>query len=155
MPSAQSQSGQRVRYFRAANARIAAAEQLLQGDTEDRAQIAMYLIQVALECALKARLVQAAELAHRNLEDFLGREAYRDYFRSARGHDLNTLASEACLARALSAEGQLDLLQAHSFGELAGPPYPLRYGERDVHEPQAEAVLCFAHRLIRALRILP
>lgn len=155
MSGTPNQPSDRARYLRAAKARIAAAECLLQGVTDDRAQVATYLVQVALECALKARLVQEADLCRRSLEEFLGKETYREYFRSGRGHDLRRLAGHACMTRALQSDNQLALQDADSLAYLAGPPYPLRYGETDVCEAQAEAVLCFAQRLIHALRILP
>jgi len=151
----QNQSSERRQYMQAAKARIAAAEFLLQGETENKEQIAAYLTHIALECALKARIAQEAEKMRRPLQDFPDPQTHRDYFRSSKGHQLEKLAHDACLRRALDAAGQLPLLQAESLRYLSGSPYWLRYGERAVSDPHAQAALCFAHRLIASLGILP
>jgi hypothetical protein len=110
---------------------------------------AVYLAHVALECALKRRILIANKARHvDDLKRRLDPATVDDLFSGKRGHDLHHLQETASLKRYLEASGEKSLLSQpewHAFGN--DRPYSLRYGSEVVSAGDAEAQVKFAANL--------
>jgi hypothetical protein len=159
-----------LRHFRnAGSERLMAAAVLLDIDEADspkrvvserkrsarlRAQLAAYLVQVGLECWLKARILAM----HLGREKVPAVRTYRErfgvpdrdgrkrsvLFDSAEGHGLALLARSAELERLLCAHGQpRTLMSDRIWGRMTNGerPYSLRYGAESILPDDARAEL--------------
>lgn len=146
----------RLQYYRAAQDHLGAASQLLDAAAQTRPQVACYLVQVGLECAFKARLLQEAEALRRPLEDFLTPKEVYEFFRTSKGHNLSLLSQQVALRRALTSTGGLVLLSEPQWTRICqeGRPYSLRYGQETVTKEDAQSAVDFAQSLVTSLRIL-
>lgn len=99
------------------------------GNAGTHPQLAAYLVQVGLECWLKARIlfqagVDTSDQYERKVPDSL-------IFKTSRGHNLEFLSLKAELGRLLCAEGkQPTLLEDQCWKRMSKDPrpYSLRYG---------------------------
>ncbi len=119
----------------------AAGEVLATQPTDGRPQRACYLMHVALECSLKARILYIAGTATlEQLRRVVPEEDFRPLFEGRSGHLLGTLAERVTLRRLLEAEQKVHLLQRRPWTAMCGAdrPYSLRYGCEGLSRERAE-----------------
>jgi hypothetical protein len=111
---------------------------------------AVYLSHVALECALKRRILIINRAAHVNdLKRYLIREDFDRLFSGTTGHNLHRLEKTAGLRRYLTASGHEALLAHRAWGNMGRErPYSLRYGFETVTLHNAKEEVQFAGRLV-------
>lgn len=137
----------------AALARLESARHLLQVDG-GRLQAACYLSHIAVECALKLRLLDRQRAA--TVEDFerkAGKDAFETFFRGRRGHSLAALAEAASLPGLLAARRRAHILEARAWNRVrhSDRPYSLRYAYETPSRPQAEEELSVAEDIVRMI----
>lgn len=110
---------------------------------------AAYLAHVALECALKLRILRNNNARHADeLREKLPERSFNELFTGAKGHDLHHLAGTASIKRCLAANGEADLLKRPEWQAMGGArPYSLRYGIERVSTSDAQRQVRFADRL--------
>lgn len=110
---------------------------------------ALYLSHVALECALKHRILVKNGATHvDDLKRKMTDEAFKALFSGAKGHDLHHLERTSALRRYLASIGQESLLDATEWRDMGGQrPYSLRYGTETVTAREAESQIKFAATL--------
>jgi len=94
---------------------------------------AVYLSHVALECALKRRILIINRAAHVNdLKRLVAQEDFDRLFSGTTGHNLHSLERTAALRRYLTASGNESLLAHRAWRNMGRErPYSL-WGNRDV-----------------------
>jgi HEPN domain-containing protein len=137
----------------AARQRLAAARQVIDPAHAPRPQDACYLLHVAIECALKYRILETAHGPKRisQLKEVLTDQKYRQLFASSEGHNLELLVGYSCLKRFLQANGQQELLTGAAWKKMckADRPYSLRYGTEQVALQDANVALELANELLK------
>jgi hypothetical protein len=110
---------------------------------------AVYLCHVALECALKLRILVKNNATHvEDLKRFLQKEDFESLFYGKSGHDLHHLERTAGLRRYLVASGRESLLEDGGWAKMGGArPYSLRYGVENVQADEAAEQVRFAVKL--------
>ena len=114
---------------------------------------AVYLSHVALECALKRRiLIKNRATSTDDLKRCLPEKALEALFRGHTGHDLHRLGDTASLRRYLVASGDESLLQRREWRDMGGQrPYSLRYGIERVSPSRAADQVRFAVNLVEVV----
>jgi hypothetical protein len=110
----------------------------------------VYLSHVALECALKHRiLVRQKGATHvGDLRRYLPKEDFEALFSGTTGHDLHRLEQTAGLRRCLVASGNEALLKGRDWRNMGGQrPYSLRYGTEAVTVQHARDEVVLAAKL--------
>lgn len=131
----------RDQFQTAAKQRHQAARELLGSSHSPKPQVACYLNLVALECLLKARIMdQAMRPRMPPLKEVLGEKKYEQLFGSSAGHSLSLLAEESSLRRGLKAAGRDKILQGTAWKRMcsSGRPYSLRYGTEKLSTAEAQ-----------------
>jgi hypothetical protein len=125
-----------------------AAKALVSGNRLHPAP-AVYLSHVALECALKRRILIIGKATHvGQLKDYLSPAEFETLFSSAAGHDLHRLERTAALRRYLTASGNESLLSDRRWHSMGGErPYSLRYGLEPISTQDAKDQVQFAANL--------
>jgi hypothetical protein len=110
---------------------------------------AVYLSHVALECALKRRILIKNKAKHLSeLRRFLREKEFEALFSGTTGHNLHHLEQTAGLRRYLVATDNEALLNSPEWSSMGGQrPYSLRYGIETVTTPDARSEVGFAGRL--------
>jgi hypothetical protein len=110
---------------------------------------AVYLSHVALECALKRRILIKNKATHiGELKRYLPEREFESLFSGATGHDLHRLEQTAALRRYLTASGNESLLNDAVWHSMGGQrPYSLRYGLETVTAQSAKDQVQFAAKL--------
>jgi hypothetical protein len=110
---------------------------------------AVYLSHVALECALKRRILIQQKATHiEELRRRLPREEFEALFNGSTGHDLHHLAQTASLRRYLTASGNHSLLERDEWGKMGGRrPFSIRYGFETVPADKARDQVQFSTKL--------
>jgi ketopantoate reductase len=110
---------------------------------------AVYLSHVALECALKRRILIQNGVTHiEELKRYLPEGEFEALFSGSTGHDLHHLAGTAKLGRCLEASGNKSLLGNGRWHSMGGQrPYSLRYGVETVTAHNAKDEVQFATKL--------
>ncbi len=110
---------------------------------------AVYLSHVALECALKLRILIKNGAKHLDdLRRYLPENDFEALFSGTTGHDLHHLEKTAGLRRYLTATGNESLLMDTEWRSMGGKrPYSLRYGTEKVPATDARKQVRFAARL--------
>jgi hypothetical protein len=110
---------------------------------------AVYLSHVALECALKRRILIRSRAAHiGDLKRLLPEQDFDALFSGATGHNLHRLEQAAGLRRYLVASGNESLLAGRDWRRMGGQrPYSLRYGVETVAAQDARDQVNFAAKL--------
>lgn len=117
---------------KAATRRISAAQQTMSNQATP--QVCVYLVHVALECALKARIVRKSGCrSPREIRD-TGKIPEADFnrlFKGTDGHRISELANYSNLKRLLAAADAT--LNAPTWQRICHPqrPYSARYGSED------------------------
>ena len=126
-----------------------AASRLLEGGAAHAAP-AVYLCHVAIECALKLRILTRASAEHvEMLQKSLPDSVFRSLINGKTGHDLSHLEKTACLRRALEAEGKEALLESKEWNEMqGGRPFSLRYGYETISADHASRHVEFTAKLV-------
>ena len=111
---------------------------------------AIYLSHVALECALKRRILIKNNVAHLDgLKRYLPKKEFDALFSGTTGHDLHSLERTARLRRYLVAYGNESLLAQEEWRKMGGNrPYSLRYGVELVSDSNATGQVRFASKLV-------
>jgi len=111
---------------------------------------AVYLSHVALECALKRRILIINRAAHVDeLKRYLGQEDFYRLFSGTTGHNLHCLEETAGLRRYLTASGNEALLAHRAWRNMGRErPFSLRYGFETVTLHNAKDEVQFAGRLV-------
>src|SRR5437762_359428 len=111
---------------------------------------AVYLSHVALECALKRRILINNRAMHiEDLRQRLQEDTFNALFRGPTGHDLHHLEKTAALRRYLVASGNESLLEGKEWRKMGGQrPYSLRYGVEPVTAQTAANQVQFASKLV-------
>ncbi|MEW6667616.1 MAG: hypothetical protein AB1512_20605 [Thermodesulfobacteriota bacterium] len=126
------------------------AANALVGYRQPHSAPAVYLSHVALECALKCRILiknKARDID--DLKKYLPKETFDALFRGPTGHDLHHLEQTAALRRYLEASGHKTLLQKREWRDMGGQrPYSLRYGVETVSADNAAEQVRFAAILV-------
>lgn len=137
-------------FVSAARDRLAAADTVL-GKTGGRPQVACYLIHVATECVLKARILATAGTPRLELlRQRMPEKRFAEFFEGSSGHRLGALANYVGIARFAAAEGKPEAVptgQVWSRMCSADRPYSLRYGVEEVSRDQALAEIDLAQKL--------
>jgi len=109
----------------------------------------VYLSHVALECALKRRILIKNGAKHvEDLRQYLPPKEFESLFSGAVGHDLHRLERTAALRRYLTALGSESLLDGAGWRSMGGDrPYSLRYGLESVAAQDAKDQVQFAAEL--------
>jgi hypothetical protein len=125
-----------------------AAKALLK-DKQPHPVPAVYLSHVALECALKRRILIKNGATHiDDLRRYLPQEDFTALFSGATGHDLHRLEQTAGLRSYLAAHGRDSLLADEQWRKMGGQrPYSLRYGSETVTAHEAREQVQFAGTL--------
>ncbi len=136
----------------AARARLEEAGLLLRTDG-GRLQGACYFGHIALECALKLRLLAAARAQDLNDLRRLQGALADSLFCTARGHDLARLAQAAGLMRFLQAGGRTALLDGPIWRRITKTdrPYSLRYGHERPARRQSQEEVDLAGQIVELL----
>jgi hypothetical protein len=110
---------------------------------------AVYLAHVALECALKRRILIKNNVKHLNeLKRYLPEKEFEALFSGTRGHDLHHLEQTAGLRRYLVATNNEALLREREWRSMGGQrPYSLRYGTETMRTAAATCQVRFAAKL--------
>ena len=110
---------------------------------------AVYLAHVALECALKLRILRKNKAHHTDdLKRLLPGSTFDGLFTGSRGHALHHLARTASVAQFLEAQGKSALLKKREWQRMAGErPYSLRYGIERVTLAEAKSQVRFGEQL--------
>ncbi len=110
---------------------------------------AVYLAHVALECALKRRILIRNKAVHiGDLKRYLPQREFEALFSGTAGHDLHRLQATAGLRRYLIACGHESLLENDAWLNMGGQrPYSLRYGIEAVTVRDAKSQVRFAAKL--------
>ena len=126
-----------------------AAKALIIGKSPHYPVPAAYLAHVALECALKYRILVRNKAKHiEELRRRLPRSVFDGLFSGISGHDLHHLERTAGLARFLTAIGSESLLDREEWRLMGGDrPYSLRYGCEKVPVSHASRQVEFAGQL--------
>jgi len=122
-----------------------AASELMRGNRLHPVP-AVYLSHVALECALKRRILLKNGVKHiDDLKRLLPGTIVDALFRGTKGHDLHHLAGTAHLRKYLAVYGNRSLLDQPEWQTMAGDrPYSLRYGIETVETGEAKKQVQFA-----------
>jgi hypothetical protein len=117
---------------------------------------APYLAHLALECSLKARILEMAKVS--TVDEFVSRqgpETGKRIFSTKAGHSLDLLAEQASVRRLLVASGSTPALLDDSapWRRLNGPdrPYSLRYGAERVAPRDARVEVELVQQLMGIL----
>lgn len=136
----------------AARQRLDAARQVIDIAQAPKPQDACYLVHVAIECALKWRILQLYPGARRisQLKPLLGDDLYQQLFASKEGHNLSLLIEKSAVKRLLQAKRQEVLLAGPVWSKMCGRdrPYSLRYGTETVSRSAANDSLTLGNELI-------
>ena len=110
---------------------------------------AVYLSHVALECALKHRILTKNNTRHiEQLKGLLNPEDFDKLFNGSTGHDLHHLAKTAALRRYLEANGQQSLLERDAWRKMGGArPFSVRYGVERISADKARDQVQFSKEL--------
>jgi hypothetical protein len=111
---------------------------------------AVYLCHVALECALKHRILTKNNAKHiEDLSHRLNPEDFDKLFNGSTGHDLHHLAETAALRRYLVARGHHSLLERGEWRKMGQRPRPfsVRYGVEAVTAGNAKSQVQFSIEL--------
>jgi hypothetical protein len=110
---------------------------------------AVYLSHVALECALKRRILIKNNVKHiEDLRRHLPRETFEALFNGSTGHNLHHLAQTATLRRYLTASGNHSLLERDEWGKMGGErPFSVRYGVEAIPADKAKDQVDFSTKL--------
>ena len=139
----------RKNFLEAAQMRLLEARFLL-GKDGGHLQAACYLAHVALECALKARLLAMAGVW--DVDAFIRRRgmAAENIFRGANGHNLEFLAYHARLRVLLEARQKRGALRTPAWQALSHErrPYSLRYGHEKPERSEAISQIAFAGDMV-------
>lgn len=115
-----------------------------------RPQVASYLVHVALECVLKARilLINKSEDTYQLLTRTPA-DTVESLFRGKSGHDLGALAAKSGLERLLAADQNEAILRGTAWLRLIGAnrPYSIRYGAESLAGADATAEVDVAVRV--------
>ncbi len=132
-----------------ARTKMDAANALVSG-RQSHPTPAVYLSHVALECALKRRILIINRAAHVNdLKRYLVQEDFDRLFSGTTGHNLHRLEGTARLRRYLTASGNEALLTHRAWRNMGRErPYSLRYGFETVTLHNAKDEVQFAGRLV-------
>jgi hypothetical protein len=133
---------------RSAQTKRDAANALVSGN-QSHPVPAVYLSHVALECALKRRILIKNRAVHvEELRRYLPDGEFETLFSGAAGHDLHRLERTAALRRYLTASGNESLLDDRGWRSMGGQrPYSLRYGIEAVTAHDAKDEVQFATKL--------
>lgn len=138
--------------FTAARQRLAAARQVIDSASSPKPQDACYLVHVAIECALKRRILQLNPRAQRisHLKPLLGDNLYQRLFASKEGHNLSLLIEKSSARRLLQAKRQERLLVGSIWTRMCDTerPYSLRYGTESISCSDADDSLSLGEVLI-------
>jgi hypothetical protein len=136
----------------AARLRLAAARQVVDPAHAPKPQDACYLVHVAIECALKRRILQLNPRANRisQLKALLGDDDYQQLFASKEGHNLALLIEKSATRRLLQAQRQEQLLGGVHWKRMCDKlrPYSLRYGTESISCSDADDALTLGSTLI-------
>lgn len=138
----------RDQFQHSAQTKTVAAHALVSGNQAHFVP-AVYLSHVALECALKRRILIQNNAKH--IEDLRRRllpEKFEALFSGSTGHDLHHLAQTAALRRYLTASGNQSLLERDEWGKMGGQrPFSVRYGVEAVTADKAKDQVKFSTEL--------
>jgi hypothetical protein len=134
---------------RSARTKMEAAKALVSG-RQSHPTPAVYLSHVALECALKRRILIINKAAHVNdLKRYLRQDDFDKLFSGTTGHNLQRLEGTAGLRRYLTALGDEHILAHRAWRNMGRErPYSLRYGFETVALHNAKDEVQFAGRLV-------
>lgn len=146
------------RFRLAGQAHVHAARALLHpppGQTAPPALVpssAAYLAQVALECAMKARLLFRGNFPSAERLSLKHPKVYEELFRSRKGHDVNRLATELRLKGLLETQGS-PLANDACWNRVCSSerPYSLRYGAEHLSSVEAREDVDRASSVVEAL----
>jgi len=132
-----------------ARTKIDAANALVSGG-QSHPTPAVYLAHVALECALKRRILIKNKAVHVNdLKRYLSQGDFDRLFSGTTGHNLDCLERTAGLRRYLTASGNESLLKHRAWRKMGGErPYSLRYGFETIALCNAKEEIRFAGNLV-------
>lgn len=138
----------RNQFRHSAQTKATAASTLISGN-QTHFVPAVYLSHVALECALKRRILIRNNANHiEDLRRQLPPETFEALFNGSTGHDLHHLARTAALGRYLAATGKGSLLERDEWGEMGGRrPFSVRYGVEAVAADKAKDQVMFSAEL--------
>lgn len=135
---------------KSARTKLAAAEVLVKGKGPHPGPAA-YLIHVALECAMKLRILVSQRVERTDeLRNSRGMDktTFDGLFSGRSGHDLHHLAKVARLRSLLVAKDREQLLESKAWRGMAGDrPYSLRYGTEDITDSESEDHLKLAKEI--------
>ncbi len=125
------------------------AARALVGDSGTHPVPAVYLCHVALECALKFRiLIMNSARDLEGLRRYLQPHDFDALFSGTTGHNLHRLQETAALRRFLVACDNESLLSGKEWGRMGGDrPYSLRYGPEPVRANHARSDVRVARTL--------
>jgi hypothetical protein len=125
------------------------AANALVSDNPSHPVPAVYLSHVALECALKRRILIKNNANHTGeLRRYLPDGEFEALFSGSAGHDLHRLERTAALRRYLTASGNESLLDDRGWHNMGGQrPYSLRYGIETMTARNARDEVQFATKL--------
>lgn len=131
-----------------ARTKMDAANALVSG-RQSHPTPAVYLSHVALECALKRRILIINRATHVNdLRRYLSQVDFDRLFSGTTGHNLHRLEGTAALRRYLTASGNESLLAHRAWRKMGRErPYSLRYGFETVTLHNAKDEVKLAGRL--------
>ena len=126
-----------------------AAARALVADRQTHFVPAIYLSHVALECALKLRILLKNSAQHvERLSHLLPKKEFDALFNGRTGHDLHYLGNTACLRRYLIAHGSEHLLDSQEWKAMAGDrPFSVRYGTENIPARTARSQVQFSAQL--------
>lgn len=124
---------------------------MLLGAAAGKPQAAAYVLHVAVECALKVRLLSSnRQRSLAGLRTVMRDEAFSTLFFGKSGHDLSELARIVALERLLRAARNHQLLRRAAWRRMSASdrPYSLRYGVERIARDQALEELEVARAII-------
>ena len=138
----------RDQFRQSAQTKTTAARALISGN-QTHFVPAVYLSHVALECALKRRILIKSNAKHiEDLRGLLPPETFEALFNGTTGHDLQHLARTAALHRYLTASGNHSLLERDEWRKMGGQrPFSVRYGVEAVAADKAKDQVNFSTEL--------
>ena len=125
------------------------AAKALLTDKQSHPMPAAYLSHVALECALKRRILINNKVSSlKGLERMMPKQTFESLFSGSTGHDLHHLERTANLQRFLTASGNESLLKETSWRSMGGNrPYSLRYGVEVLDTKSVKELVNIASKL--------